>query len=74
MIFQPFLVINRVSILGHFGHFGHKWGMVFALKPWYGHVSKKKSLFHNYRKEINKTLHIYVYGLAGTRELIITQL
>ena len=25
------LVINRVSILTNFGHFGHKWGMGLAL-------------------------------------------
>ena len=24
---QPFLVIDRVSILANFGHFGHKWGI-----------------------------------------------
>ena len=29
--FQPFRVIDRVSIWANFGHFGHKWGMVFAL-------------------------------------------
>ena len=29
--FSAVLVINRVSILADFGHFGHKWGMVFAL-------------------------------------------
>ena len=29
--FSAVLVINRVSILANFGHFGHKWGMVFAL-------------------------------------------
>ena len=29
--FSAVLVINRVSILTNFGHFGHKWGMVFAL-------------------------------------------
>ena len=29
--FSAVLVINRVSILANFGHFGHKWGMVFVL-------------------------------------------
>ena len=29
--FSAVLVIDRVSILANFGHFGHKWGMVFAL-------------------------------------------
>ena len=29
--FSAVLVINRVSILANFGHFGHKWGMVSAL-------------------------------------------
>ena len=29
--FSAVLVINRVSILAHFGHLGHKKGMVFAL-------------------------------------------
>ena len=29
--FSAVLVIDRVSILTNFGHFGHKWGMVFAL-------------------------------------------
>jgi len=29
--FSAVLVINRVSILADFGHFGCKWGMVFAL-------------------------------------------
>jgi len=29
--FSAVLVINRVSILADFGHFGHKQGMVFAL-------------------------------------------
>ena len=29
--FSAVLVINRVSILADFGHFGHKRGMVFAL-------------------------------------------
>jgi len=29
--FSTVMVINRVSILADFGHFGHKWGMVFAL-------------------------------------------
>ena len=29
--FSAVLVINRVSILAYFGHFGHKYGMVFAL-------------------------------------------
>jgi len=29
--FSPIVVINRVSILADFGHFGHKQGMVFAL-------------------------------------------
>ena len=29
--FSAVFVINRVSILASFGHFGHKWGMVFAL-------------------------------------------
>ena len=31
IVFQPFLVIDRVLILADFGHFGHKWCMVFAL-------------------------------------------
>ena len=31
--FSAVLVINRVSILADFGHFGHKKGMVFALQP-----------------------------------------
>ena len=29
--FSAVLVIDRVSILANFGHFGHKWGMVFVL-------------------------------------------
>ena len=29
--FSAVLVINKVSILANFGHFGHKCGMVFAL-------------------------------------------
>ena len=29
--FSAVVVIDRVSILANFGHFGHKWGMVFAL-------------------------------------------
>ena len=29
--FSGCLVINRVSILADFGHFGHKLGMVFVL-------------------------------------------
>ena len=29
--FSAVLVIDRVSILAKFGHFGHKWGMAFAL-------------------------------------------
>ena len=29
--FSAVLVIDRVSILANFGHFSHKWGMVFAL-------------------------------------------
>ena len=29
--FSAVLVIVRVSILANFGHFGHKWGLVFAL-------------------------------------------
>ena len=29
--FSAVLVINRVSILAGFGHFGHKEGMVFVL-------------------------------------------
>ena len=29
--FSAILVINRVSILTDFGHFGHKQGMVFLL-------------------------------------------
>ena len=29
--FSTVLIIDRVSILANFGHFGHKWGMVFAL-------------------------------------------
>ena len=29
--FSAVLVIDRVSILVNFVHFGHKWGMVFAL-------------------------------------------
>jgi len=29
--FSAVLVINRVSIFADFSHFGHKWGMVFAL-------------------------------------------
>ena len=29
--FSAVLVINRASILANFVHFGHKWGMVFAL-------------------------------------------
>ena len=29
--FSVVLIIDRVSILANFGHFGHKWGMVFAL-------------------------------------------
>ena len=28
--FSAVLVIDRVSILTNFGHFGHKWGMVFC--------------------------------------------
>ena len=31
--FSAVLVIDRVSILANFGHFGHKWGMVFAVQP-----------------------------------------
>ena len=31
--FPAVLVINRESILANFGHFGHKWGMVFELWP-----------------------------------------
>ena len=29
--FSAVLVIDRISILANFGHFGYKWGMVFAL-------------------------------------------
>ena len=29
--FSAVLVIDRVWILANFGHFGRKWGMVFAL-------------------------------------------
>ena len=29
--FSAVMVIDRVSILANFGHFGHKLGMVFAL-------------------------------------------
>ena len=29
--FSAVLVINRVSILAGFGHFGHKQGMIFVL-------------------------------------------
>ena len=29
--FSAVLVIDRVLILANFGHFGHQWGMVFAL-------------------------------------------
>ena len=29
--FSAVLVIDRVSSLANFGHFGHKWGMVYAL-------------------------------------------
>ena len=29
--FSAVLVIDRVSILANFGHFDHKWGMVFAI-------------------------------------------
>ena len=29
--FSAMLVIKRVSISADFGHFGHKWGMVFAI-------------------------------------------
>ena len=29
--FSAVLVIDRVWILANFGHFGHKWGMVFVL-------------------------------------------
>ena len=28
--FSTVLVIDRVSILANFVHFGHEWGMVFA--------------------------------------------
>ena len=31
--FSGALVINRVSILADFGHFGHKYGIVFVLQP-----------------------------------------
>ena len=29
--FSAVLVINRVSILANFGHFGHTYGMVYVL-------------------------------------------
>ena len=31
--FSAVLVINRVSILADFAHFGYTWGMVFVLWP-----------------------------------------
>ena len=31
--FSAILVINGVSVLTNVGHFGHKWGMGFALEP-----------------------------------------
>ena len=45
--FSAVLVIDRVSILANFGHFGHKWGMVFALQPY----MEEEVTFHHYRKE-----------------------
>ena len=57
------LVIYRVSILVDLGHFGHKEGMGFALKPRYGYVFEKKPLFHYYRKENQqRPLTNYGYG------------
>ena len=35
--FSAVLVINKVSILANFDHFGHKLGMVFVLFPCYGY-------------------------------------
>ena len=53
-------------------HFGHKWGMVFALCPWYGYVSKKKSLFHHYRKKISTSpFQTLVFTSDGVRVRVI---
>ena len=58
--FSAVLVIDRVSILANFGHFGHKWGMVLhsSLESHFSSLSKRKS---------TKALHVYVYSLVGTR-------
>ena len=67
--FSAVLVINRLSILANFGLFDTKY------RVWFLHCSLDigMSLFPHNQKG-NQALHIYVYGLVGTMELIITQL
>ena len=60
--FSAHLVINRVSILAKY--------RVWLLQ---GSLDMGMSLFPHYRNE-NQALHIYAYGLVGSKELIITQL
>ena len=62
--FSAALVIDRVSILDNFGQFGHKWGTVFALKP-YGHVFKNKSRFHHYRKENQQKSFTFMFTVSS---------
>ena len=54
--FSAVSVIKSLSILTDFGHFGHKYGIVFVLWPLYEYVLKPRShCFHHNRKEIIKS-------------------
>ena len=54
--FSAVLVINRVSILANYGHFGHKLGLVFVLQPWCGYLFKPRNhVFIIIEKKINKS-------------------
>ena len=62
--FSAVSVIKSLSILTDFGHFDHKYGIVFVLWPLYEYLLKPRShFFHHNRKENHQKLFAnYVYG------------
>ena len=74
--FSAVLVINRVSILADFGHFGHKLGMVLCSSLDMDMFLRRSHFFIIMEKKIDKIPSQIVSGnltFVWTREQIIMQ-
>ena len=61
--FSAVLVINRVSILADFGHFGHKLGMVLCSSLDMGMFLRRSHFFIIMEKKINKSTRGSIYWI-----------